>query len=187
MAMAETRERYSGFTLTLHWVTVLLVITQLAILWISADLPKPDRGLWMMGHKSVGLVILFLTLGRLAVRLFHPAIPLPSAMPAWEKLVSRATHGLFYLLLIGLPLGGWAASTAAGRPIQFFWSFPWPNLPFVPLDKGLAKNVMELHEIGGKMLIGLIILHVLGALKHYLLDKDNVLQRMIPFLPRRPA
>lgn len=185
--MTDTRERYSGFTLTLHWVTVVLVVTQLAILWISADLPRPDRGVWMTGHKSVGLVILFLTLARLGVRLFHPAIALPTTMPAWEKLVSRATHGLFYVLLIALPLGGWTAATASGRPIQFFWSFPWPAMPFVPLDKGLGKAVMELHEIGGKVLIGLIILHVLGALKHYLLDKDNVLQRMIPFLPRRAA
>lgn len=185
--MAGTRERYSGLTLTLHWVTVLLVVTQLAILWISADLPGPDRGLWMTGHRSIGLVILFLALAGLGVRLFHPAIALPAAMPAWEKLVARVTHGLFYVLLIALPLGGWVASTANGRPIRFFWSFPWPDLPFVPLDKGLGKAVMSLHEIGGKVLIGLILLHVAGALKHYLLDKDNVLQRMIPFLPRRAA
>jgi cytochrome b561 len=60
-------------------------------------------------------------------------------------------------------------------------------MPFIPLDKGLGKAVMELHEVGGKVLIGLIILHILGALKHYLVDKDNVLQRMIPVLPRRAA
>ena len=92
--MAETRTRYSGFTLTLHWVTVALVLTQIAILWISADFDKAERGAWMMGHKSIGLVILFLTLGRLSSRLFgHPAIPLPSAMPGWEKFIARGTPG----------------------------------------------------------------------------------------------
>lgn len=185
--MAETRERYSGFTLTLHWATALLVLTQLAILWISADMPRPDRILWMTGHKSFGLVILMLTLLRFGVRLFHPPIPLPSAMPNWEKLVSKATHGLFYILLIALPLAGWAWATASGRPIQFFWSFPWPDLPFIPRDKALGDAIKEFHEIGGKVLIGLIVLHVLGALKHYLVDRDNVLQRMVPFLPRRTA
>lgn len=185
--MTDTRQSYSGFTVALHWVTAALVVSQISIPIVTEDLARPERMFWMNAHKSLGLVLMVVTLARLAVRLGRPLMPLPGAMAGWERFLARATQIAFYILLIGLPLGGWIASTAAGRPIQFFGFFPWPNLPFVPLDGGLAKTVKGLHEIGGKALIGLIILHVLGALKHYLVDKDNVLQRMVPFLSRRPG
>ncbi len=184
--MADTRERYSTFSLTVHWLTVLLVVTQLILLAVAEDADRDMRGYWMNMHKSVGLTILLVTLARLASRLFgNRAIPLPDYTPAWQKLVARGTHVLFYVLLIAMPLAGWLASTAAGRPVNFFGLFMWPDMPFIPASRDLAGEVMEVHEIAGKILIGLVILHVLGGLKHYLIDKDNVLQRMLPFLPRR--
>lgn len=185
--MDAVRRRYSGFTLTVHWLTVVLVLTQVAIVWISKDFDRPVRGDWMMVHKSIGLTILMVTLARLAVRTKHPALPLPETTPNWQKLAARGTHGLFYVLLIAMPLAGWIASTAAGRPVQYFFLFTWPDLPFVPASRDLAGAVMDVHEWAGWVLIGLIVLHILGGLKHYLVDKDNVLQRMLPFLPRNGA
>ena len=180
------RERYSGFTLTIHWLTVALVLTQLLLLWLAGEADRDMRGYWMNFHKSVGLTILMITLARLASRLSgHKAIPLPDRTPGWQKLAARTTHVLFYVFLIVMPLAGWLSSTAAGRPIMFFNLFQWPDMPLVPLDRGLARSVIDVHELAGKILIGLVILHVLGGLKHFLIDKDNVLQRMLPFLPRR--
>jgi cytochrome b561 len=142
----------------------------------------------MMGHKSVGLTILMLTLARLASRLSgHRAIPLPDTSPRWQRLLARTTHVLFFVLLIAMPLAGWISTTAAGGSVEYFWLFRWPDFPGVPLDKALAKSVIGLHEIAGKTLIGLIVLHIAGGLKEYFVDKDNVLQRMLPFLPRRAA
>ena len=185
--MDLARQRYSGFTLTVHWLTVALVVAQVAILWISADFDREVRGQWMMIHKSIGLTILLVTLTRLAVRVKNPALPLPETTPSWQKLAARGTHVLFYVLLIAMPLAGWLASTAAGRPVQFFFLFQWPDLPFVPASRDLARDVMDIHELAGKLLIGLIVLHILGGLKHYLVDKDGVFQRMLPFLPPRKA
>ena len=183
--MDAIRRHYSGFTLTVHWLTVVMVLAQVAIVWISKDFDRPVRGDWMMVHKSIGLTILMVTLARLAVRTKHPALPLPEQTPGWQKFAARGTHVLFYVLLIAMPLGGWIASTAAGRPVEFFFLFTWPDLPFVPASRDLAKGVMEVHEWAGWAMITLIGLHVLGGLKHYLVDKDNVLQRMLPFLPPR--
>ena len=88
------------------------------------------------------------------------------------------------MLLIGLPLAGWAASSAAGRTLDWFGLFVWPNLP-VPLDRSLAGTFMDVHKAGVKLLYVLLALHVGAALKHHLIDRDDVLGRMLPFLSRR--
>ena len=184
--MAEPRDRYSTVSLFLHWTTAALVVTQLILISLVENGDSDMRGFWMTGHKSVGLTILVLTLARLAWRIANPAIPLPERTPGWQKLAARGTHVLFYVLLLAMPLAGWAASSAAGRTVQFFGLFPWPDLP-MPADRGLAKDIMEVHETAGMLLIALVVLHILGGLKHYIVDRDGVLNRMLPFLPRRAA
>lgn len=182
--MAEPRDRYSAVSLTLHWLTAALVVTQLVLISAAEDASGSDRGFWIGWHKSVGITILVLTLARLAWRIANPAIPLPDRTPGWQKFAARATHVLFYVFLIAIPLAGWASSSAGGRTIMMYGAFPWPDLP-LPRDRGLAKDIIEAHEMLVKGLYVLIGLHVLGALKHYVVDKDGVLNRMLPFLPRR--
>jgi len=183
--VSEPRNRYSTVSLLFHWGTALLVVTQIVLIslheGVSGSDPDPFIGL----HKSTGLLILVLTLARLGWRFANPAIPLPERTPGWQKIAARATHVGFYLLLIGLPLGGWAASSAARRPIEWYGLFEWPLLP-LPQSRDLARDMMDLHETGVKLLYVLLALHILGALKHHFVDRDNVLHRMIPLIPRRP-
>ena len=183
--MAEPRHRYSTVSLVFHWGTALLVVAQVLLITVYESTEGPTAREFITLHKSVGLSILVLTLVRIAWRLANPAIPLPVETPRWQKIAARATHVLFYVLLIGLPLGGWAASSAGGRAIAWFGLFNWPLLP-LPLDRELAGRFMDLHEAGVKVLYVLLALHVLGGLKHHLIDRDNVLRRMIPIIPRRP-
>lgn len=181
--MAEPRNRYSPVSLTLHWLIAALVAAQIVLITAheAADGPDPYIG-W---HKSVGLLILVLTLARLAWRAFNPAIPLPADMPRWQKLLARATHVLFYVVLLVMPLTGWLASSAAGREIAWFGLFNWPLLP-IGGGREAAGGFMDVHELVVKGLYVLIALHVIGALKHHFVDRDNVLHRMLPFIPRRP-
>jgi cytochrome b561 len=182
------REHYSPFSLTLHWITAALVLCQPLLVWLTDNLPKEEHRYWIGVHKSIGATLLVLTLVRLASRLGgHKAIPLPDRMAGWEKFVARANHTIFYILLIAMPIAGWAASTAAGRKVSWFGVFELPDLPFIPADNGLSKAIMGVHETAGLILVGLVVLHILAALKHYFVDKDNVLQRMLPFLPSRSA
>jgi len=183
--MAEPRNRYSTVSLVLHWLIAALVVTQVVLIMIR-DASEGALARELLGlHKSVGLGILVLTLARLGWRIAHPAIPLPDTMARWRKLLARATHILFYVLLIGMPLSGWAASSAAGREIFWFGLFQWPLLP-IGGGRETAGTLMDMHELAAKALYVAIILHVAGALKHHFVDRDNVLHRMIPWIPRRP-
>ncbi|HZV83877.1 MAG TPA: cytochrome b [Brevundimonas sp.] len=183
--MAEPRNRYSTVSLTLHWLTAALVVTQVLLISAHEATDGPLSREFVNIHKSVGLTILILTLARLAWRFANPAIPLPDRTPRWQKLLARATHVLFYVFLLAMPLVGWAASSASGRDIQFFGLFEWPLLP-IGGGRETARDLMDLHETAAKALYVLIALHVAGALKHHFIDRDNVLHRMLPFIQRRP-
>lgn len=183
--MAEPRNRYSTVSLILHWLIAALVVVQVGLIMVR-DTTEGEFARTLLGlHKSIGLGILVLTLARIGWRFANPAIPLPEAMARWQKILARATHVLFYLVLIGMPLGGWAASSAAGREILWFGLFEWPLLP-IGGGREAAGRFMDMHELGAKALYVLIALHVAGALKHHFIDRDNVLHRMIPWIPRRP-
>lgn len=183
--MAEPRNRYSTVSLTLHWLIAALVVTQIGLIAAHEATDGPISREFVNLHKSVGLSILVLTLVRLGWRIANPAIPLPDAMPRWQKLLARTTHVLFYVLLIAMPLVGWSASSAAGREIVWFGLFNWPLLP-IGGGREMAGNLMDIHELAAKFLIALVVLHIIGALKHQFVDRDNVLHRMIPIIPRRP-
>ncbi len=185
--MAEPRDRYSNVSLLLHWLIAALVVTQVLLVMGADAAGEANRALgraYIGLHKSVGATILILTLVRIGWRVANPAIPLPAATPRWQKLLARTTHVLFYVVLLAMPLAGWAASSAVDRPVEWFGLFTLPQLP-VPDSRELAGGLMDAHRAAAKLLYLLIVLHIAGALKHHLADKDGVLARMLPFLRRR--
>jgi cytochrome b561 len=183
--MAEPRNRYSIVSLLFHWGIAALVLTQILLVAAGDATEGPIAGQFVGTHKAVGLSILVLTLARIGWRLANPWIALPDHLPGWEKLAARATHILFYVLLLALPLTGWAASSAGGREISWFGLFNWPLLP-LEQSRDLSRSLMGLHRLAVKLLYVLMALHILAALKHQFINRDNVLHRMIPLIPRRP-
>lgn len=176
----SAQARYSAGAMLFHWLIAILVIMNWQIAERAHDLPKPDAMAVMGYHKAWGMLILVLTVGRLAWRLAHKAPPLPANYAGWERALAKTTHVLFYVLLIGLPLGGWMASSMFGKPVDFFGLFSIPALP-VGENKELGKTIFEAHGTGGMILIYLAGLHLLAALKHTFLDKDGGIFRMLPF------
>lgn len=183
--MAEPRNRYSGVSLALHWIIAFAILTQVLLITVRDNIDGPMARELLIIHKSVGMSILVLTLARIGWRLAHPAIPLPASTPRWEKLAARATHVLFYVVLIAMPMTGWLAASAGGRDLSWFGVFDWPLMP-IGGGREAAGRFMDLHGIVMKGLYVLIALHVLAALKHQFINRDNVLHRMIPLIPRRP-
>lgn len=183
--MAEPRNRYSTVSLVLHWLIAVLILTQVLLITAHEATDGPISREFVQVHKAVGLTILILTLGRIGWRIANPAIALPDTMRRWEKVLARATHVLFYVFLIAMPLTGWAAVSATGRELSWFGLFDWPLLP-VSGGRDAYRAIIDIHGIVVKGLYVLIALHVLGALKHQFVDRDNVLHRMIPWIPRRP-
>jgi cytochrome b561 len=182
------RTRYSRVAMVLHWAIAILIIANFAgALWfeslLASDVPADKQlGFRLIQlHKAAGLSVLALTLVRLGWRALNPPPPLPAGMPGWQVKASRWSHRLLYLLMILVPLGGWVMVSASPLdfPISWFGLFEWPQLP-IPNDKALAEQVSEGHELFAKILIGLAVLHLLAALKHQFLDRDNLLARMWP-------
>ena len=126
-------ENYTKVAILLHWLIGLCIIGMLAMGMVMEDLPKEYQFMAYQFHKSIGLSILVLSFVRLFWRLTHKAPPLPSHMKEWEVLVSKVTHVAFYILMIGLPLSGWALVSSAPPPydfpIKWFGLFEWPKLP----------------------------------------------------------
>ncbi|MFN0025068.1 MAG: cytochrome b [Parvularculaceae bacterium] len=190
------RDSYTSVAIALHWLIALLAIGQIAGGLYMEGLPESadaERVALFQLHKSFGITILLLTLARLAWRLTHPAPPLPAAMPGWQKTAARGLHAGFYALLIGVPLGGWAVVSAspfaASVKTYLFGVVPWPHLPFfegVADRRGLAHDIAEMHELGAKVMIALIVIHIGAAMKHWLMDGDGVLESMLPFMPKKP-
>jgi cytochrome b561 len=177
---AEQGPRYSGVAMLLHWLIAILVIMNWRIAETAEHLDGPVKAEVFGYHKAWGMLILVLTLVRLGWRIAHKPPPLASTLKAWERTLARITHTVFYILLIGLPLGGWLANSLGGKPISFFGMFDIPALP-VGTNKELAGSIFDAHAAGGTILLLLIALHILGALKHTAFDKDGNLWRMLPF------
>lgn len=179
----DTSSRYHGVSIALHWVLALALAAMFGVGLYMADLPfSPLRLKLYNWHKWAGVVILALSLARLLWRLMHrpPALPrtVEAAMPNWQRLAHHATHGLLYALFFAVPLIGWAYSSAAGFSVVLFGVLPLPD--FVPVDKALAALIKPWHEWSAFALAGLVALHVAAALKHHWVDRDDLLQRMLP-------
>lgn len=188
-------DRYTNVAIVLHWLIALMVVGQLAGGFFMHDLSDDQASLkfqLFQLHKSFGISILLLTFVRLGWRLTHKPPPLPTTSPAFERFAARSVHVAFYVLLIALPLVGWAvvSSSPYADSVQtyLFGVVHWPHLPFfagVEDRKHFSHDIAEIHELLAFAMIGLIALHVAAALKHQVIDKDAVLGHMLPFLRRR--
>jgi len=183
----SNHQRYSAVAMAFHWTIAVLVVWN----WRLAENAEhtesiPEKIAIFADHKAIGITILALTLGRLAWRISHPVPPLPSTYANWERILARSTHVIFYILLLGLPIGGWLASSLAGREIDMFGLFTIGQLPFGD-NEDLAKMISGFHKAGGNILLYLIGLHILGGLKHTFFDKDGGIFRMLPFGKAGPS
>lgn len=175
--------RYSGVAMALHWLLAMALIGLFVLGVYMADLPfSPARLKLYNWHKWAGVTILALSVLRLVWRLTHPAPALPAAteaaMPAWQRVAHHGTHHALYALFFVVPLVGWAYSSAAGFPVVLFGVLPLPD--FVPADKALAELIKPWHGISAFAMGALVLAHVGAALKHQFIDRDGLMQRMLP-------
>jgi cytochrome b561 len=184
------RSTYSTVAITLHWLIAILMLTNIGLAWYFGTLKGPAEVAPLALHKSIGITVLLLTLLRIGWRLTHPAPELPAEMKAWEKWAARATHFVFYLLLLAMPLSGWAMVSASPlirvHPTVLYGLIPWPAVPYPGLDSdqlhGARKLFNKTHSTLALVAYATIVLHVGAALKHQIIDRDDVLSRMIPLL-----
>lgn len=174
-------ESYSRTAIGLHWAIAALVITNLAFGLYTVDMPlSPQKLRNFSWHKWIGVTVFLLGSARLLWRLWHPPPPLPVAMPAWERVLARASHGLLYFLVLAAPLSGWLFSSASGFQTVYLGSIPIPDL--LDKDRALAEVLKPVHRWINYTMATLVALHAAAAVKHHVVDRDQVLARMLPFL-----
>ena len=181
---ASSRElRYDRIAMALHWIIAVGVLSQIALGWWMIDIPKQPPGVrayWFNLHKSIGMTLGVLIVLRLSWRLTHRPPPLPSATPPWQARAARASHMLLYACMLAMPLAGYLGSVFSGYPIKYFGS----TLPsWGWKDEALKQLFSTVHYAAALTFIALIAVHVIAALKHWLIDRDGVFHRMLPQRP----
>ena len=183
----DSSNRYGTVAIALHWVIAALLIANLALgLYFTGLQDKdPTRSFFSNTHKSIGLTVLLLSLARLVWRLGHK--PPPAVGPLWSSLLARLVHGAFYLLLIALPLAGWALVSVSplNLPTHYFGLLSWPPISFLhalPMATRRIDTKLFVFWHGALALLTavLVVLHIAAALWHRVRLKDGVLDRMLP-------
>jgi cytochrome b561 len=191
--------RYTKTAKVLHWLIAIGIFFMFALGWFMADLPKDapkqvaynilDLGIytWNLSeavsprtfyfnlHKSIGVTIFALILIRVLWRFTHKPPALLSSYKAIERKLASGTHHLLYLLMVALPLSGVLMA------INSKYGIKWFGMDFLggSDNKPIRELFKETHEFIGIIILLVIILHILGALKHKFIDKDETLSRML--------
>lgn len=192
--------RYTKTAIILHWLIALGIFAMFGIGWYMADLPKEgakqlaydifDWGVytWQLSeeasprtfyfnlHKSIGVTLFALIVIRVLWRLTHKPPALLASYKAIERKIATGAHHLLYLLMITLPLSGVIMA------INSKYGIKWFGISFISgTDNKPARDFwVEVHEVIGFILLVIVIVHILGALKHKFIDKDETLSRMLP-------
>ncbi len=170
---------YTRTAKSLHWLMALMLFGLLALGFYMADLPlSPTKLKLFSWHKWAGVSVFMLVFVRLAWRITHQPPALPATMPKLMQLAAHAGHLALYGLMLVIPLSGWLMSSAKGFQTVWFGILPLPDL--LAKNKELGALLQEVHESLNLLFIAVIAVHVLAALKHHFIDKDDILTRMLP-------
>ena len=174
-------QRYSSTAIALHWLIALLIIGNFTLGLVMTDIPglTPTKLRYFSWHKWAGVTILLLATLRLLWRLRSTPPAYPATMAPWQRRGAQLSHSLLYVMMFAVPLSGYFYSLAAGVPVVYFGVVPLPVL--IDADPALKPVLGALHYWLNIGLASLVVLHVLAAFKHSLVDRDGVMGRMLPF------
>ncbi len=170
---------YGPVTRVLHWTVAVLIIGLLWLGWYMVDLSYYDA--WynasLIWHKALGMVALVSGAVKLGwVMGTHAPAPLAS-MAAWERMATRAMHGILLAMMVAIPVTGYIVSTSSGAGVGVFGWFEIPAL--LPANEGLRDLAIALHFYLAYITAALVLLHAAAALKHRFVDRDGVPRRIL--------
>jgi cytochrome b561 len=171
-------DRFTPLQRALHWTMAVCILAMLFIGVHMVATVNPKYLPLFTVHKTLGLVILVLALIRLAVRFSSGAPALPADLPALIKLGAILSHVALYVLMIALPLIGWAMLSAAGYPIILWGGFWLP--PIAPQSDSLHTALLWAHVLLAFLFFAVILMHIAAALFHALIRRDGVFEAMAP-------
>ncbi|SCA56038.1 Cytochrome b561 transmembrane protein [Candidatus Terasakiella magnetica] len=179
MQLTDNKQTYGSVSKFLHWGMFAMIIALFILANSMNGLPIGPEKFKVMGmHKSIGLTLFFLLLGRIFWRLSN-ATPKDDNAPAWEYFAAHGLHLALYGVLLIMPISGMLMTFAGGHPLSWFGVFDMPNL--IGKDQQLADTAKFIHGASAYLLILMVAGHVGAALFHKFVRKDGIMQRMLPF------
>lgn len=176
MQIKNSQTQYGVVSKVFHWVIAFLIIGLLPVgLGMGVMENSPLKFQIYAMHKSFGLLVLFLGIARIVWRLISPPPRHLENHKPWERALAKASHAWLYVCVIGMPLSGWLMSSASQFPVPFF-GMQLPHI--IGKNETLSGVFNQTHEILAYTLLFVLALHIAGALKHHIIDRDETLQRM---------
>ncbi len=172
--------RYSPVNQALHWFSALLMFAVLPVGWVMSLMDEESARFlfWLGVHKTIGLLILFLTVLRIAWRLHDRPPALPRGIPPWNRGLAHTAYGLLLLAMVAMPVSGYLWTNGHGFDVEMFGLVTMPR--FAWQDKPVGDFGKLLHLWGQWLVYGLIVLHLAGVVFHILFRADGLLGRMLP-------
>lgn len=171
------RTRYDLFAMALHWLTALLVLIQFGLAELWEFTPRPTRHLLIVAHMSFGILLTLVLILRIAWRLV-PGHSLPDATRGWAEIAAKSLHRLLYVLLAVQAALGFVVRWSGNEAMSFFG---WPIAPpFPPFSKAGHHLIGQAHDLVGWVIVTLVAGHILAAMFHHFVLRDDVLERMLP-------
>jgi cytochrome b561 len=178
--MTTSRTRFTVPQRLLHWLMALCILSMLFI-GVGMVSTVTQKYLTLVQiHKPLGIAILILALIRLTLRIIYGAPALPADLPEPVKLAAIMSQYIFYALMIGMPLIGWAMLSAASYPVVLFSGVHLPSI--VPLNPQLHTLLWRAHHYLAFAFFGVILMHVAAILVHKLIRNDGIFETMAPVL-----
>ncbi len=183
--LRNTRETYGLVAQLLHWATAALIIVLLPLGVFMYDLPDSSGAevaykAWFYSlHKTLGVTVFTVAVLRIIWAVFQPHPRPLHADRKLESLAAQTVHWMLYGAIICMPLTGWLHHSASEGFAPIWWPLP-QDLPLVPKNPQLAMALGVTHYFTAILLGLALVLHIGGALKHVVIDKDATLRRMIP-------
>lgn len=183
--LLNTRETYGLVAQLLHWITAGLILTLLPLGLYMESLPQGtaeavlEKSWWYSLHKTLGVLLLQVALVRVGWALSQPHPRPLNAARRLESLAAQSVHWTLYGAILCMPLTGWLHHSASEGFAPIWWPF-FQDLPLIPKNPLLADVFGTAHVFTGILLGVALALHVAGALKHTVVDRDKTLSRMLP-------
>ncbi len=176
--MSAPVERFNIAARSLHWLMALAILTMLfiGVGMVSTVSDLHNRLLDL--HRPLGIAILLLAALRLLVRLRYGAPALPQDLPRWQQHAAQVSHILLYVLMLAMPLVGWAMLSAGGYPVSLGGGVVLPHI--VPQSRSLYAFLRSAHTDLALLLFASFLMHFAAALFHALIRRDGVLRSMRP-------
>jgi len=177
VAAGATRTDFDAASITLHWLTVALVLVQFALGELWEYFAKPERHTMIVAHMSFGILLSLVVSVRIVWR-FIPGHRIEPATTRWIDTLAKAVHFLLYAVLVAQSVLGYLVRWSEGEAMSFFGLLIPP--PFAELSRPTHELLMDIHNWIGWTIIVVALGHGGAALYHHFIVKDRVLVRMLP-------